>query len=291
MPGFTVRETSPTPPVSTEFRRPRSGRSVPSLIKWTGSKRSQAARIAALIPPYRCYYEPFIGGGAMLYLAGHAGAVAADMYAPLIELWRLLQSRPGEVVADYGAQWQRLQRGVSYYYEVRGRFNEQPNPLDLNFLLRTCVNGIVRFNRRGEFNNSYHLSRRGMQPERFAAAVARWMPVIQGVRFECQDYEATVASAGRGDFVYLDPPYAGNYQRYVSDLDIKRFWGVLDGLNSRGVLWALSFDGGRGEHDLTHAVPCELYRRRVLLACGVSAVHKVLNGPLERVQESLYLNY
>ena len=40
---------------------------VPSLLKWTGSKRCQAARIAALAPNHNRYYEPFLGGGALLW--------------------------------------------------------------------------------------------------------------------------------------------------------------------------------------------------------------------------------
>ena len=55
--------------------------------------------------------------------------------------------------------------------------------------------------------------------------------------------------------------------------------------------WALSFDGKRGEKDLTHEVPADLYRRQLFLVSGNSAVGKVLNGPVEEVQESLYLNY
>lgn len=31
---------------------------VPSLLKWTGSKRSQAARISSLVPPHDRYFEP-----------------------------------------------------------------------------------------------------------------------------------------------------------------------------------------------------------------------------------------
>lgn len=333
---------SPTAQQPTELKKPRTGsvtmpsngtkmepcletknsrRAVPSLLKWTGSKRSQAASIAALIPPHKRYLEPFLGGGAVLYYAAGEGTVAGDSYGPLIELWQLVQANPDRVIADYRRQWTLLQQeldslgedwnsaaaparprtGTSktaepallpqYYYRVRERFNRAPNPLDLNFLLRTCVNGIVRFNAAGRFNNSFHLSRRGMQPDRFANTVAAWVPRLQGVRFVCQDYEVTVADARRGDFVYFDPPYAGNHQRYTQNLDCERLFAVLDALNRREVRWALSFDGRRGNRDLTYAVPKSLYRRQVYLDSGNSAVHKVLNGPVEKVQESLYLNF
>lgn len=271
---------------------PRDIASIPSLVKWTGSKRSQAYSIARLMPAYRRYFEPFLGGGAMLYLAARPDSVGGDIYRPLIDLWQMVQREPKSVIEDYAKQWKFLQDNLpDYYYEVRDRFNAAPTPLDLCFLMRTCVNGIVRFNERGGFNNSFHLSRKGMDPVRFGAIVRSWHEVIQGARFVCQDYSETVAEVEKGDFVYFDPPYAGNKQRYTADLDLDRFFEVLDDLNRREVSWALSFDGKRGEKDLRHDVPKGLYRRQLFITSGNSAVGKVLNGPVEKVQESLYLNY
>ncbi|MBI5243484.1 MAG: Dam family site-specific DNA-(adenine-N6)-methyltransferase [Elusimicrobia bacterium] len=272
--------------------RPAQRGAIPSLLKWTGSKRSQAHAIARLMPGHRRYFEPFVGGGALLYLAAKPGAVAGDIFAPLIRLWRLVQRSPDLVVEDYRKQWKALQRDLpGYYYEVRERFNRTRSPLDLSFLMRTCVNGIARFSGQGGFNNSFHLSRKGMEPDRFERTVYAWHPAIRGVRFVCQDYAKTVEGAEKGDFVYFDPPYAGNKQRYTLDLELDRFCSVLEGLNRRGVLWALSFDGKRGGRDLRRPIPRELYRRRLSLLSGDSAVGKVLNGPLEEVEESLYLNY
>lgn len=265
---------------------------IPSLIKWTGSKRSQAALIRELMPEYERYFEPFLGGGAVLYLAGRPGSMAGDVYRPLMDLWALVQTNPAEVIADYRRQWTQLQQSLpDYFYEVRERFNRESNPLDLSFLMRTCVNGIVRFNYEGQFNNSFHLSRKGMEPNRFEQVVEAWSQRVKGVQLVCQDYESTLAEACARDFVYLDPPYAGNKQRYVADLELTRFFNVLESLSQRGVKWAWSFDGRRGAEDLRHPVPRELYKRHVLLASGNSAVSKVLNGPIECVQESLYLNY
>lgn len=279
---------------------------VPSLIKWTGSKRSQAQHILQFIPPHRRYLEPFVGGGALLYVAAVPGSVASDIYRPLIELWKMVQRSPDEVIENYRLQSKAVnaeldgldlnnlppnERLPAYFYKVRDRFNRTNDPLDLNFIMRTCVNGIVRFNDKGEFNNSFHLSRRGMEPARFEKVVRSWHLVIESVDFVCQDYAVTMGCAEKGDFVYLDPPYAGNRQRYIGDLDLERFFSNLETLNTKGVRWALSFDGRRGDRNLIHDIPKPLYKRHMLLSSGNSAVNKVLNGPVEAVEESLYLNY
>lgn len=292
----TVQNCQVQPPLHRHRQKSqakqRTSRTIPVLIKWTGSKRPQAHEIRHHIPEHRRYFEPFLGGGSLLYLAGSPGAVASDIYEPLIDLWKAFQANPRLVVDNYEHQWNHLQNNLpGYFYEVRDRFNREPNPLDLNFLVRTCVNGIIRFNQKGEFNNSFHLSRKGMKPEGFAKVVQAWSPVLRDVTFECRDYEEALADAQEGDFVYLDPPYAGNNMRYTSDLDLERFFIQLEALNRRNIKWCLSFDGKRGGTDLSHPVPDDLYQRKLLIANGNSAVGKVLNGPLELVQESLYLNY
>jgi len=274
------------------FEVRKNVKSIPSLIKWTGSKRSQAQTIASYFPPYKRYFEPFLGGGSVLFLAARPGSVAGDIYEPLVQLWELVQREPRNVIEDYAEQWHQLQNDFpDYYYHVRDRFNEKKQPLDLNFLSRTCVNGIIRFNSVGEFNNSLHVTRRGMTPERFERIVMNWSNRIQGVIFVCQDYLATILQTSKDDFIYFDPPYAGNKQRYINSIDLEVFIESLYELNDRGVRWALSFDGQRGDADYQYDLPKDLYERHILIGSGNSAVKKVLSGPIEEVRESLYLNY
>lgn len=285
---------------------PANDKTIPSLIKWTGSKRKQAPLIAKEVKSYNRYFEPFLGGGALLFLFAHEGAVASDIYEPLIALWKLIQSNPEEVISDYTEKWNAL--NVEYkelqlnhvksadglpkvFYNCRDRFNKTHNPLDLNFIMRTCVNGIVRFNGEGEFNNSFHLSRQGMKPEMFAKNVRIWYERIKGVDFECQSYEETLSQAKTGDFVYFDPPYADSRNRYIKDLDLHNFFCELDKLNSKNISWALSFDGSREGTNYFSDMPKELYKRKLSLSNGNSAVSKILNSKQEEVIESLYLNY
>ena len=88
--------------------------SIPSLVKWTGSKRAQAYKIAREIPHHERYFEPFLGGGALLYLKAHPGAVAGDIYAPLVDLWKLVQTEPESVVKSYQEQWNALQEDTPW---------------------------------------------------------------------------------------------------------------------------------------------------------------------------------
>jgi DNA adenine methylase len=130
-----------------------------------------------------------------------------------------------------------------------------------------------------------------MTPELFQKNVMAWSTKLKNVQFECCDYEVTLKKCKKDDFVYMDPPYAGSKNRYINDLDIHRLLDNLEYLNKKSIKWALSFDGSRGSTDLSFDLPNDLYKRQILISNGHSAVHRVLNGPLEEVYESLYLNY
>lgn len=58
------------------------------VIKWTGSKRSQANIIKSFFPvSYNSYYEPFICGGSILYVIEPIKGIVGDICCPLISLW------------------------------------------------------------------------------------------------------------------------------------------------------------------------------------------------------------
>ncbi|MBU6214495.1 Dam family site-specific DNA-(adenine-N6)-methyltransferase [Patescibacteria group bacterium] len=263
------------------------------FIKWSGSKRSQAPEIIAYFPEdIRVYYEPFLGSGAILGHLRPTKAVCGDVNAPLIGLWKTIQENPEQISRDYEKKWSQLQKeGHTYFYKIRDRFNKEQSPLDFLFLTRTCVNGLIRYNKQGEFNNSLHHTRKGIQPSRLEQIVEEWSEIVQGHKFLAQGYELTTKNATPQDFIYLDPPYFNTGTRYFGTIDYEKFIDYLDSLNKRGLRYALSYDGKRGEESYVVQLPKHLYKRHIMLHSGNSTFGKVQNKKVEKVYESLYLNY
>jgi len=261
-------------------------------IKWSGSKRSQSNTIRNNMPRFNRYYEPFVGGGSVAYAVSPDDGVCGDICEPLINLWRAIQTDYDELYEQYKIRWERLQN-ESYlvFYEIRDSFNESQDSSDLLFLSRTCVNGLIRFNKNGEFNNSLHHTRKGIDPSRLKSILAVWSERLQGIDFRSGDYWETTQDVESGDFVYLDPPYFNTKGRYYGTIDYERFLEYLDWLNRLGVKYALSFDGKRGDTDYLVEIPKELYKRHLMLSSGNSSFKKVMDKKSETVLESLYLNY
>ena len=264
------------------------------LIKWTGSKRRQAKQIVAKFPrKIATYYEPFLGGGSVLYeLLGtdiEVGRIeCSDACEPLIALWQVVQDDPNGLVEEYIKNWRLLQvSGAAYYREARQAFNESHDPHLFFFLLRTCRNGLVRFNRDGEFNSGFHGARPGMDPETVRLIVEDWGRRLSSkdVRFSVRDYRQVTTQ--EGDLLYLDPPYDAREGYYYSG---KFDFGELFGwLRKQQGDHLLSLNGFLGDDDRRLEVPADLYDRHRLLDNGNNPFDR-LDGRLPRlVTESLYI--
>lgn len=263
------------------------------VIKWSGSKRSQSSQIIKYLPEnFHTYYEPFLGGGSMLYTINPQKAICGDICDPLIALWNEIKNRPEELAEEYRARWERLQtEGYLVYYEIRDNFNKEKAPEDLLFLSRTCVNGLIRFNANGDFNNSFHHTRPGIDPDTLKKIIMDWSAHIQGAQFLPKDYVETTEAAKAGDLIYLDPPYFHTKGRYYGTIDYEVFLNYLEDLNKRGIKYMLSFDGIRGDKNYTVDLPQELYKRYELIPSGNSSFKKVMGRQNLQVLESLYLNW
>lgn len=200
-------------------------------------------------PQTQRWVEPFLGAGAVLLNVMPERALVGDANPHIVELYRALQDdviAPAEIAENLRRESEMLRsRGETHFYEVRERFNRSPSPSDFVFLNHTCFNGLMRFNRNGEFNSPFCRN-----PERLKASLidditARLAHVQAASRsrdwtFEHQDWRRTLAEVSGDDFVYADPPYAGRHTTYYqgwSEQDASELAREMRRLSCR---WAVS---------------------------------------------------
>lgn len=272
-------------------------------VKWSGSKRSQVWEILKYFPKeIDTYYEPFCGGCSVLMgllLSQDAISVnrfvCSDLNADLINLWKAIKYRPDIVSRHYRKLWVEMnsvddcnfKRG--YFEAVRDRLNRDHNPLDFLFIMRTTTNGMPRYNSDGKFNNSFHITRNGINPDRLDRIINDWSVLLNkyDVRFVAQDYRKTLDVVGKDDFVYLDPPYANTSGMYYGSLPTDELFDFLVQLPCH---YAMSYDGKAGSEDNTYAVPTDCYIKHVYIDSGNSSFRRVIgNDRHVNVQESLYI--
>jgi DNA adenine methylase len=275
---------------------------LPHPIPYQGSKRLLAGTILGVLGSRRvsCLYEPFAGSAAITLAAANRAVadrfVIGDTLAPLVEIWRSILKDPGRLAASYARIWKKqLEADAGYYMRVREEFNRSNDPAKLLYLLARCVKNSPRWNREGKFNQSEDKRRLGMQPEKMAKAIQGAYCLLRGkAEAITGDFETTLASAGSGDVVYMDPPWEGTSggrdPRYHSGLERDRLINALRDLNRRRVPWLLSYDGRCGEKTYGDPLPVdELQAKRIELEAGRSS-QATLNGVVAMTVESLYVS-
>ena len=272
---------------------------LPHPIPYQGSKRKLAPIIGRYVPrDIGRFFEPFAGSAAMtIFAARHRHAprfIVADSLEPMVSLLRSIVVEPELTAARYREIWEgQAEAGPGYFNEVRDRYNQERDAVDLLYLICRCVKNAVRFNGQGRFTQSVDKRRLGMHPDKMEAATLGVSSILRGqVEFRTGDWRETSADAGSSDFVYMDPPYLGTSigrdKRYHQQLTQERLIAGLQDLRRRGVPFALSYDGMTGGREYGPPLPDELGLTRLLLHAGTSS-QATLSGRREQTIESLYV--
>ena len=126
-------------------------------IKSQGIKTRLVPWIQSRVPRAKGrWIEPFLGTGVVAFNCGFRRAVLGDANPHVIRFYRDVQrgvicpDRVRTYLEREGARLRESQGG--YYNRVRDRFNRTHDPLDFLFLSRAGFNGMMRFNRNGEWN-------------------------------------------------------------------------------------------------------------------------------------------
>jgi len=180
------------------------------FVKWAGGKSQLLEELLGRIPRgFVTYYEPFLGGGALLFALQPKKAVALDINAELINAYCVIKE-------DVEALIRSLRRHVykkEYYYKIReaDRRAEYKDwtPLErasrLIYLNKTCYNGLYRVNAKGFFNVPFG---RYVNPTIVDAANLRAChAVLQQVDIRQGSFEQIEDEVTGDDFIYFDPPY------------------------------------------------------------------------------------
>ena len=226
-------------------------RTIVPPIKCQGIKTKLAPWIRAVVPPDfgGTWIEPFMGSGVVAFNLLPKRALLADSNPHLIHFYegvsdgKITPSSTRRHLENEGAEL--LRSDGEHYYTIRERFNRVHDPLDFLFLNRSCFNGLIRFNRMGEFNVPFC-----RKPNRFSQSYVtkicnqvRTVADILATRnftFVCQDSADTIRLAQSEDLIYCDPPYIGRHTDYFNSWDEKSEVELAQALSSAPSRFILS---------------------------------------------------
>ena len=222
---------------------------VAPFLKWAGGKRQLLNQIKERMPKeYNDYYEPFIGGGAVLFELQPEKATINDINISLINVYRQVKDNTEEFIELVkkldSEMWED---GKEYYLDIREKYNDKllKEEYDLElaalftFMNKHCFNGLYRVNKKGLFNVPYNKSRRTSIEEDAVRETAKYLKTVNILE---GDFEEACKGAKKGDFIFFDSPYAPlnptSFEAYTKEgFDVeshKRLAQLYDKLTERG---------------------------------------------------------
>ena len=172
------------------------------------------------------WIEPFVGTGVVAFNMAPNRALLIDKNQYIIRLYKAIQNCEitSKDVRDFLEYHGSIleKKGKEYYLDMREKFNNNGDPMYFLFLNRSDFNGMIRFNRSGQFNVPFC-----QKPNRFSKAyitkICNQVSAIANVmkdkdwEFRFGSWRDAFENTTEDDYIYLDPPYIGRDTSYVGE--------------------------------------------------------------------------
>lgn len=201
------RKKSSTPMIPTPF------------VKWAGGKRKLAPLLIESFPeefnPQKHrYFEPFIGGGALMFALGTTNSAVHvkgekvfinDMNPELTNAYEVVRDNVSALIKELKELSKKINKETFYKLRAEVPRGKVVRAARFIYLNKTCFNGLWRVNSKGEFNVPYGKFR---NPSLFDEENIRsCSDRLKNSVITNTNFDRAVSRARKGDLVYFDPPY------------------------------------------------------------------------------------
>lgn len=132
------------------------------FVKWAGGKRQIIDKLKMYAPDeFNTYFEPFVGGGALLFELSPKNAVINDYNKELMNVYECIKdaNKFDKMCSELNKH--ETNHSEEYYYQIRNldrdkkKFNriaDYKRAARTLYLNKACFNGLYRVNSKNEFN-------------------------------------------------------------------------------------------------------------------------------------------
>lgn len=187
-----------------------------SPLKWVGGKKKLVPLLLSHAPKsFKTYWEPFLGGGSLLFSLAPEGEVfCSDLNEDLILMYRALKHDAKSV----GDLLDTYPNTSDFYYNMRAKtegLTLVESAARFLYLNHAGFNGLYRVNKTGKFNVAYGKRKTLSYSRENILEVGKYLREAD-VCLTSEKYENMVNKVNTDDFVYLDPPYYETFDGYTS---------------------------------------------------------------------------
>ena len=227
------------------------------FVKWAGGKRQIIDKLKKYVPEeFDRYYEPFVGGGALLFELSPKHAVINDSNEELMNVYRCLCDEEKFKKMCNVLNHYETSHSEEFFYEVRNkdrsknaynRLSDYTRAARTIYLNKACFNGLYRVNSKNEFNVPFGKKLKVNTYEGSNLITVSNYLTMNDIKILSVDFEEAVKDAKKGDFIYFDPPYDSDTSTFNSYTEEgfnkdeqRRLASVFKELDKRGCYVMLS---------------------------------------------------
>jgi len=196
--------------INSQHKKTYKKLTVKPFLKWAGGKTNVMPGIIPHVPPLKngcCYWEPFVGSGALFFALKPSNAVLSDVNFKLIECYKAVRENPDKIYDLLCNHFDKHSK--DHFYKTRVEFNSINDKFNqassFIYLNKAGFNGLYRENKLGEFNVPFG---RKIKPSFPSLDELKQISILLStVGFLSTSFENITDNVKKNDFVYLDPPY------------------------------------------------------------------------------------
>lgn len=267
------------------------------VVKWAGGKRQILEKLKANLPEkFNNYFEPFIGGGALLFDLAPKNATINDVNQELLAIYTCLKDDELYRLMLEELDKHEKNHSEEYYYHVREwdrdpRFELEPlwkRAARAIYLNKSCFNGLYRVNAKGYFNVPSAKKEHVVTYSKANMEEIHEYFKDDNVTILSGDFVEATRNAHEGDFVYFDPPYDSwedkesftAYSKFDFNKDDQiRLADCFKDLTNRGVKCMLSNHNTAYINELYNGFNIQVIKAKRMInanAAGRGAVEEVI---------------
>ena len=196
------------------------------FVKWAGGKRQIIEKLKNYVPDeFNTYYEPFIGGGALLFELSPKNAVINDSNEELMNVYRCLCDEEKFKKMCNLLNHYEAEHSEEFYYEIRNkdknkkaydRLSDYTKAARTIYLNKACFNGLYRVNKKNEFNVPFGKKTKVNTYEGSNLITVSNYLTRNNIKILSIDFEEAVKDVKAKDFIYFDPPYDSDTSTFNS---------------------------------------------------------------------------
>ena len=184
------------------------------FVAWAGGKSQLLPEIESEIKragQFDTYYEPFVGGGAVLFDLLPKKAVINDYNEELINAYKIIQINVEKLIKELA----NYKNTAEDYYAIRAldrksdyqKLDNIKKAARFIYLNKTSYNALYRVNKKGYFNAAYGKRKKAQILNKSNLMLVHEYLSDNQTTIYNNDFAEVLEKVEPNSLVYLDPPY------------------------------------------------------------------------------------